>query len=187
MYLINKVNSTRRQHLWDSEKKDSYCGMFTNGGGYKDQWVRKPEAANVEVCKMCLALSKTKPIKVKPPAVKKKGHKAKRQRVSKQDHDRFTLSREWRELRYRFIKNNEAKCMACGRSPQHHGIAIHVDHIKPRSKYKHLSLDYNNLQILCECCNIGKSNKDETDWRPSEEDATERLDVDHLMTINQHL
>lgn len=42
---------------------------------------------------------------------------------------------------------------------------MHVDHIKPRSKYPHLAYDVNNLQVLCQDCNFGKSNHDETDWR----------------------
>ena len=50
--------------------------------------------------------------------------------------------------------------MVCGSTER-----IHVDHIKPRSKYPELELDINNLQVLCEDCNIGKSNIDETDWR----------------------
>jgi len=45
---------------------------------------------------------------------------------------------------------------------------LHVDHIKPRSKYPELSLTFSNLQILCEDCNFGKSNIDQTDWRPEE-------------------
>jgi len=46
-----------------------------------------------------------------------------------------------------------------------HGIVIHVDHIKPRSRYPELSLEIENLQVLCEDCNMGKSNVFETDWR----------------------
>jgi 5-methylcytosine-specific restriction endonuclease McrA len=42
---------------------------------------------------------------------------------------------------------------------------MHVDHIKPRSKYPALELAEDNLQVLCELCNIGKSNTNETDWR----------------------
>ncbi len=45
------------------------------------------------------------------------------------------------------------------------GIPLHVDHIKPRSKYPDLALDINNLQILCESCNLGKGAWDETDFR----------------------
>ncbi|MFC6439812.1 HNH endonuclease [Bowmanella sp. JS7-9] len=33
---------------------------------------------------------------------------------------------------------------------------LHVDHVKPRAKFPELALDINNLQILCETCNLGK-------------------------------
>ena len=56
--------------------------------------------------------------------------------------------------------------MCCGRSPKEHGIVIHVDHIKPRSKYPKLELAFDNMQLLCAACNYGKSNIDNTDWRP---------------------
>ena len=36
---------------------------------------------------------------------------------------------------------------------------IHVDHIKPRSKYPKLALDQSNLQPLCETCNLKKGDK----------------------------
>ncbi|WP_232796123.1 HNH endonuclease [Citrobacter rodentium] len=42
---------------------------------------------------------------------------------------------------------------------------MHVDHIKPRSLYPHLALDLSNLQIMCNECNVSKSNKDEIKWR----------------------
>ena len=42
---------------------------------------------------------------------------------------------------------------------------MHVDHIKPRSKFPDLELEFDNLQILCKACNLGKSNKDQTDFR----------------------
>jgi X-X-X-Leu-X-X-Gly heptad repeat protein len=44
-------------------------------------------------------------------------------------------------------------------------FALHVDHIKPRSLYPARALDPENLQVLCRDCNLGKSNKDATDWR----------------------
>lgn len=82
----------------------------------------------------------------------------------------FYYTREWRELRYQALKKYGRTCMLCGESR----TVIHVDHIKPRSKFPNLSLDINNLQILCENCNIGKSNKDSTDWR---ENKAEGLDL----------
>lgn len=75
----------------------------------------------------------------------------------------FYLTREWRELRYKALQANEGRCQCCGRTPAH-GIVLHVDHIKPKSKFPHLALTLTNLQVLCADCNIGKSNKDETDW-----------------------
>ncbi|WP_106598587.1 HNH endonuclease [Dyadobacter jiangsuensis] len=54
--------------------------------------------------------------------------------------------------------------MCCGLTPPR--AKMHVDHIKPRSKFPRLELDINNLQILCQYCNIGKSNLYEDDWRP---------------------
>jgi len=76
----------------------------------------------------------------------------------------FFKSRDWRELRYKVLSNHGGKCMLCGRGAKD-GVVIHVDHIKPRSLRPELELDIDNLQILCDDCNIGKSNKDDTDWR----------------------
>ena len=56
------------------------------------------------------------------------------------------------------------KCSCCGASSSD-DVTLHVDHIKPRSTNPELSLDINNLQILCEPCNIGKINQWDTDWR----------------------
>ncbi len=83
------------------------------------------------------------------------------------DHRNFYRSKEWRELRYAAIEMHGRKCVACGRTPDDQ-IKIHVDHIKPRSKYPQLALEISNLQILCEECNMGKGNKYKTDWRPKQ-------------------
>ena len=71
----------------------------------------------------------------------------------------------WRKLRYEALRMYGRRCQLCGRSPDD-GITLHVDHIKPRSKFRELELDIRNLQVLCEDCNMGKSNIDSTDWRP---------------------
>ncbi len=76
-----------------------------------------------------------------------------RSKQQRQPHP-FYDSRAWRELRYQVIKTHGRKCQACGDTSK----KIHVDHIKPRSKYPELELDFQNLQILCEDCNLGKSN-----------------------------
>ncbi|MGV2810455.1 HNH endonuclease [Enterobacter cancerogenus] len=56
------------------------------------------------------------------------------------------------------------RCGACGVTAQH-GFVMLVDHIKPRSKFPHLALEINNLQVLCEDCNKAKSNTDDIKWR----------------------
>ncbi|WP_242637203.1 HNH endonuclease [Enterobacter cloacae] len=42
---------------------------------------------------------------------------------------------------------------------------MHVDHIKPRSKFPHLALEITRFRVLCEDCNKAKSNADDIKWR----------------------
>lgn len=76
----------------------------------------------------------------------------------------FLSSFEWRSVRMMALKKYGAVCQCCGANPKT-GAVLNVDHIKPRKTHPHLSLDINNLQILCEECNHGKGNWDSTDWR----------------------
>lgn len=76
----------------------------------------------------------------------------------------FFFTREWNELRYRALVRSGGRCECCGA-----GKTLHVDHIKPRSKYPELALELANLQVLCGNCNLGKGAWDETDWRPGPE------------------
>ena len=77
----------------------------------------------------------------------------------------FYSSTVWKITRAYVLEQHGCKCQMCGRSPKLHGIVIHVDHIKPRSKYPELALDVNNLQVLCEDCNVGKLDRFITDYR----------------------
>ena len=70
----------------------------------------------------------------------------------------FYQTREWRELRWSVLIASDGKCIKCNRGKQD-GVILHVDHIKPRSKFPALELVFANLQVLCEDCNIGKSNR----------------------------
>ena len=88
--------------------------------------------------------------------------------------DDFLSSFQWRKLRMEAIKKYGAKCQCCGASPRD-GAVINVDHIKPRRRYPELSLDINNLQVLCETCNHGKGSWDETDWRPTSQQSLVNL------------
>lgn len=84
--------------------------------------------------------------------------------VSNLPSSKFYQTKEWRELRYQALVKYGNNCVCCGASPKH-GVSIHVDHIKPRSIYPEYALCIDNLQILCESCNVGKSNQYDTDWR----------------------
>lgn len=88
--------------------------------------------------------------------------------------DPFFDSREWQELRYAVLKHYGRKCMLCGATSGE----MHVDHIKPRSKYPLLALEFSNLQVLCRPCNLGKSNTDETDWRAPEDRSIFFVELD---------
>lgn len=72
----------------------------------------------------------------------------------------FYKSREWQEVRWKALKASDGTCVYCGRSRTAHGIILHVDHIKPRCRFPHLSLELSNLQITCEDCNMGKGMQD---------------------------
>lgn len=92
----------------------------------------------------------------------------------------FFTSKAWRGLRYKALVKFGARCQCCGISGAD-GAVMHVDHIKPRSKYPDLALELSNLQVLCADCNIGKSNRDQTDWRPLE--AANDENMRHLRAI----
>lgn len=79
-------------------------------------------------------------------------------------NDSFYSTRQWHTLRYKAYLKYGTRCMICG-ADKTEGIRIHVDHIKPISKYPELALDIDNLQILCALCNSGKGSWDYTDWR----------------------
>ncbi|MDX9715356.1 MAG: HNH endonuclease [Dissulfurispiraceae bacterium] len=65
-------------------------------------------------------------------------------------------------IRWQVFQRDEWKCVSCGRN-SHDGVILHVDHIIPRSRGGLDTLD--NFQTLCNICNIGKGNKDDTDLR----------------------
>ncbi len=60
----------------------------------------------------------------------------------------------WRQRALVLIRDG-AKCRFCGASPQS-GARLHVDHVVPWSLGGETVIE--NLQVLCEQCNVGKSN-----------------------------
>jgi len=65
-------------------------------------------------------------------------------------------------LRWQVFKRDNWKCLACGRRAEDN-VILHIDHIIPRSKGGKDEIE--NYQTMCDICNIGKSNKDNTDLR----------------------
>jgi len=60
-------------------------------------------------------------------------------------------------LRLEILKINNYSCVFCGHSPaMRQGVSLQVDHIIPFSKGGKTTL--NNLQVLCDQCNLGKGN-----------------------------
>ena len=113
-----------------------------------------------------------KPRKAKKPRYQRKKSTIKRStKVAWMPRDewekqtaKFYSSQRWRELRYEALRNTGGCCCCCGGRASD-GIRLHVDHIKPRSKYPELQYDLDNLQILCEDCNMGKSNYYDDNWK----------------------
>lgn len=79
----------------------------------------------------------------------------------------FYSSDAWRVVRYQALRRSRGVCECCGAGPAP-GRPLHVDHIRPRSRWPNLALDLLNLQVLCADCNLGKGNTDEIDWRQPE-------------------
>ncbi|MBR4054614.1 MAG: HNH endonuclease [Clostridia bacterium] len=59
-------------------------------------------------------------------------------------------------LRYEILRRDNFRCQICGSSVQD-GVKLHIDHIIPVSKGGHTVP--NNLRVLCDRCNFGKSDK----------------------------
>jgi len=61
-------------------------------------------------------------------------------------------------LRYKVLSRDKFKCVRCGANPAHDPMCrLHIDHIVPHSKQGKTVLE--NLQTLCENCNLGKGNR----------------------------
>lgn len=72
----------------------------------------------------------------------------------------------YRGLRHLVFVRHGEKCCKCGFVRAEDGSNwLEIDHIKPVSKFPWLSLNIENLQVLCKKCNKEKSNKDFTDYR----------------------
>lgn len=82
----------------------------------------------------------------------------------------FYKSKAWASARYAALLKADGACKCCGARASD-GATLHVDHIKPRSKFPDLALELSNLQVLCDLCNVAKTNIDMTDWTAPKEDT----------------
>lgn len=149
---VGKKKIPRCKPKCSPENLKSRIVTYINGDNHRQQY-----------CEKCL---KTKYLPRDPTLAKRVVLKTRIEKQSdvlqKKYGDSFYVSREWLKLKYKVLKTYGKECMCCGRTEGQ----LHVDHIKPRSKYPHLQMDFDNLQVLCRDCNFGKGNHDETDFRP---------------------
>lgn len=73
---------------------------------------------------------------------------------------RIERSKVTASLRAEVLKRDKNRCQICG-ATVNDGVLLHVDHIKPISKGGKTILS--NLQTLCDRCNLGKSDKYDSD------------------------
>jgi len=77
----------------------------------------------------------------------------------------FYQSRKWKAIRYKTLTHYGAICQCCGARADD-DVTIHVTHIKPRDERPDLQLEFDNLQVLCLDCSLGKSYCfDHTSWK----------------------
>lgn len=76
----------------------------------------------------------------------------------------FYATLAWKELSYRTRTRYPPRCMLCLK-PGSETNPLVCDHIKPLRFNWELRLDPNNMQILCNNCNIGKGSHCDADYR----------------------
>ena len=89
----------------------------------------------------------------------------------------FYNSDEWLWIRSVVLAYYGRNCMLCGANESER--EIHVDHIVPRSVNPFLQLEFNNLQVLCEFCNIEKGTQT-IDYRLSVPCERRKVTADRL-------
>lgn len=163
--LLRLANQICREHGKATGQKIPVAIFLATG-----KWVKRPDAWLWLIEELARRNGKGEKMG-KPARRQKTGGRAKPIHV-RQKKERiaclsptFTSSPEWRQLRFVVLKESNGCCCLCGRSNRERGVIMHVDHIKPKSKWPELALTLSNLQVLCEDCNMGKGNRDDTDWR----------------------
>lgn len=142
------------------------CNKSLIGNDYKDHWKECSKR------RIIVSTVRTIPLGLLEKSIKERKRKAKilnQYRIDERNKNNTTKvgtswvysDKRFKRLRYPVLKANDFKCCACNSSESE----LHIDHIKPVSKYPKLAFDINNLQVLCKDCNLSKSNKYEDDLR----------------------
>ena len=150
LYCWNSKKTNKCQHIISPKNGKSFCQQ-ENAGLVFDCRQPYPHEKR-RVCRVCTSL------------LAKYNRRDEKRQAKGWPRDPFLASRAWLDVRYQALKLHGAVCQCCGAS-RADGARIHVDHIKPRSLHPELALSVDNLQVLCGNCNLGKGNRDETDWR----------------------
>jgi 5-methylcytosine-specific restriction endonuclease McrA len=82
-----------------------------------------------------------------------------RHKVKNSDKDKTGSTRTVPlNIRLKVLDRDAYRCILCGRSPAMDiGVRLHIDHKIPFSKGGKSTID--NLQTLCQDCNLGKSDE----------------------------
>ena len=75
----------------------------------------------------------------------------------REEFERWKQTLGGRRWKRRQHEQQQGLCVCCRRPISLRGA--HIDHIKPLSRYPHLAISPDNLQILCAECNVRKSNQ----------------------------
>ena len=125
-----------------------------------------PKIVDHDRCEWILKSGSTKPITHGPefpkPEWSEKSHpdyQALKAYLSSQDG-----VTKWQQVRFEALRCSGGRCCLCGATAKS-GVTLHVDHIKPKSRYPLLAFELSNLQVLCADCNLGKGNRSEDDFR----------------------
>lgn len=171
-----KLNMRKLNKIYRSSAKSA---STVHGVSLQDKMRRVHEMAGVELprkkadrisstLKLLSSFSTCGKIKGEPASPVQK--RTEKPRAKRDRPDKFYASWDWKKARYEALRIHGHRCQCCGWRPgdTDRGFLV-VDHIKPRSKFPKLELDVGNMQVLCNDCNMGKSNVWEDDFRKSED------------------
>jgi 5-methylcytosine-specific restriction endonuclease McrA len=165
---------TRIQKIWLQTSRETKAQIINAIDREELYRAAKVDPSDYQVLGNTIILPRSeKDRKPRPPRIirTKKITKSVRNHPSISAKEEFYKSWDWRTLRMQALKKFGRACQCCGAEPgmqdaSGNPVRIVVDHIKPISRYWDLRLEMGNLQILCDECNMGKGNWDETDFRP---------------------